>query len=266
MRRWRLFGRTRRRSRPARWTRAAKRRALRLGAVALTGFVAVTGALTIWWWWPPGDLDAWRAGPPSGSWATRDRQLARREAAGESRALQFAYRPLDQIPIDLQLAVLVGEDINFFSHGGIDFGAVGEAVDEWRAGERLRGASTISQQLAKNLYLTTDRSWLRKAREAKLTWWLERELGKRRILELYLNVIEFDEGVLGVEAAARRYYGKSCAGLTAAEAAGLAAAIPAPRTATPATATRAWQTRRSVIQGRMARADWLRRLLQSTAG
>lgn len=165
------------------------------------------------------------------------------------------------IPIDMQLAALVGEDINFFGHRGIDFTAVREAFDEWRAGEELRGASTVSQQLAKNLFLSNDRSWVRKLREARLTRHLEAELGKRRILELYLNVIEFGEGIFGVEAAARRYYDKGVERLSADEAAGLAATIPAPHASNPATATRAWQNRKAIIATRMEHAGWLRDLL-----
>lgn len=117
--------------------------------------------------------------------------------------------------------------------------------------------------LAKNLYLSNERSWLRKLREARLARWLERELGKRRILELYLNVIEFGDGLLGVEAAARHYYSTGTNRLTAAQAAGLAATIPAPHTSNPATATRAWGNRRDIIEQRMEQAEWLRRRLES---
>jgi monofunctional biosynthetic peptidoglycan transglycosylase len=188
-------------------------------------------------------------------------QVAAWEAAGIERQVDFTYRPLPAISVEMQLAALVGEDINFFAHEGIDFVAIREAHEEWRAGDGLRGASTISQQLAKNLFLSNDRSWLRKLREARLTRHLERQLGKRRILELYLNVIEFDEGVLGVEAAARHFYGTSADGLSVQQAAGLAAAIPAPRASNPASATRAWNNRRTLIEQRMLQADWLRRLL-----
>jgi monofunctional biosynthetic peptidoglycan transglycosylase len=181
--------------------------------------------------------------------------------AGRQRQPLFDYRPLEAIPIDMQLAALVGEDINFFGHEGIDLTAVREAVDEWRAGEGLRGASTVTQQLAKNLFLSNERSWLRKLREARLARHLEAELGKRRILELYLNVIEFGEGIFGVEAAARSYYDRDVELLSAGEAAGLAATIPAPHVSNPATATRAWQNRKAIIATRMQHAGWLRELL-----
>jgi monofunctional biosynthetic peptidoglycan transglycosylase len=221
----------------------------------------VPAAFAVWWWTPPAGLDAWRAGPPPGSWAARDTQVGIWREAGRQRQPLFDYRPLEAIPIDMQLAALVGEDINFFGHEGIDLTAVREAVDEWRAGEGLRGASTVTQQLAKNLFLSNERSWLRKLREARLARHLEAELGKRRILELYLNVIEFGEGIFGVEAAARSYYDRDVELLSAGEAAGLAATIPAPHVSNPATATRAWQNRKAIIATRMQHAGWLRELL-----
>ena len=225
--------------------------------------VVVAVAATLLWWYTPPSLQAWKSGEPSETWSVWDRQVESWRQQGASREISFEYRPLSRIAIDVQLAVLVGEDINFFGHQGIDFDAVREAVDEWRGGGRLRGASTISQQLAKNLFLSNERSWTRKLREAKLTWWIERELGKPRILELYLNVIEFDAGILGVGAAARRFYGKGAEALTAEEAAGLAATIPAPHVSNPRTATRAWQNRRGIIVQRMDDAGWLRRRLAS---
>jgi monofunctional biosynthetic peptidoglycan transglycosylase len=248
--------------------RASKKKTVRRFTwkrVLLFLFVAVLAAAgaTVWWWYTPPALQAWKSGEPSESWSVWDRQVADWESQGARREISFEYRPLSRISIDVQLAVLVGEDINFFGHQGIDFDAVREAVDEWRGGGRLRGASTISQQLAKNLFLSNERSWLRKLREAKLTWWIERELGKPRILELYLNVIEFDAGILGVGAAARHFYGKGAEALTAEEAAGLAATIPAPHVSNPRTATRAWQNRREIIVQRMDDAGWLRRRLAS---
>lgn len=224
--------------------------------------LALAAGAAAWWWLPPSGLDAWRAGPPPERWAMLERQRAERQTADRRPPIRYTYQPLERVSIDLQLAVLCGEDINFFSHDGVDLTAIQEAVDEWRAGGRLRGASTISQQLAKNLFLNNNRSWLRKLREARLARGLEQELGKRRILELYLNVIEFGDGILGIEAAARHYYGTRSSSLTGTDAAGLAAAIPAPHTSNPATATRAWYNRREAIIARMQTAGWLRRLLQ----
>ena len=124
----------------------------------------------------------------------------------------------------------MAEDINFFTHHGFDLGEIGKVVDAAMAdGELQRGASTLTQQLAKNLWLSPSRNPLRKVKEAILTWQLERTLPKRRILELYLNVAEFGPGIFGAEAAARRYFGKPAAALDAAESAQLAASLPNPR-------------------------------------
>jgi membrane peptidoglycan carboxypeptidase len=126
---------------------------------------------------------------------------------------------------------------------------------------RLRGASTISQQLAKNLFLSPRRTVWRKIREAHLAWWLERRLGKRRILELYLNVVEFGPGLFGAEAASQHYFGVASGDLTVEQAASLAAAIPSPGRDNPTTDTRRWRFRRDVILRRMGRATWLKTLL-----
>jgi len=174
---------------------------------------------------------------------------ARRAGRNPRRVQQWV--PLERISPHLQRAVLAGEDANFTTHNGFDYEALQKAWDEaeheaakeakeegdtdppsWMAtmNNLKRGASTITQQLAKNLYLTTERSFVRKAREAVLTYFLERSLSKRRILEIYLNVIEWGDGVYGAEAAARTYFNKSAAQLSEREAAFLSAMIPNPRT------------------------------------
>ena len=157
--------------------------------------------------------------------------LREREAARRGRSLRHVHRWVrySRISQNLKRAVLVAEDINFFSHHGFEVDearrAVTRAIEE---GELPRGASTITQQLAKNLWLSPSRSPVRKLREAILTWQLERALAKRRILELYLNVVELGPGVFGVEAASRRYFGKPAADLAPGEAAQLAASLPQP--------------------------------------
>ena len=207
-----------------------------------------------------------RGGPPPKEWAALERQRSAWREQGVRREVQARYVSLEQVAVDLQLAVLVGEDIDFFGHGAVDPTAVREALAEWRRGRRLRGASTISQQLAKNLYLSGERTAWRKLEELRLAWWLERRLGKRRILELYLNVVEFGPGLFGVEAAARHYYGNGADEVDEGQAAGLAAAIPAPGRDNPATATRRWKFRQDTILGRMAEAGWLRRRLVRESG
>ena len=124
--------------------------------------------------------------------------------------------PYARISPELKLAVLVAEDIDFFSHHGFAVAEMKKAVQEaWEEGEMPRGASTLTQQLAKNLWLSPSRNPLRKLKEALLTRSLEKHLAKRRILELYLNVVEFAPGVYGAEAAAQRFFGKPAAGLSA---------------------------------------------------
>jgi monofunctional biosynthetic peptidoglycan transglycosylase len=124
----------------------------------------------------------------------------------------------------------MSEDASFYQHHGIDWEGLAEAVTHnWERGKLRRGGSTITQQLAKNLYLSSEKSLLRKAREALIAWEIERRLPKTRILELYLNVVEWGQGVFGAEEAARHHFGKSSAELTEEEAALLAALLPSPR-------------------------------------
>jgi monofunctional biosynthetic peptidoglycan transglycosylase len=159
----------------------------------------------------------------------RQREQEARKAGREPR-VQQSWAPLSRMSRHLIHAVLASEDQKFFGHEGVDWDAVEKAIDEDRKGFRFaRGGSTITQQLAKNLYFTTQRSIVRKLREVVVARWLEEELGKRRILELYLNVIEWGDGIYGAQAAAMRYYGKPAGALDEVEAAGLAAMIPNPR-------------------------------------
>jgi monofunctional biosynthetic peptidoglycan transglycosylase len=127
------------------------------------------------------------------------------------------------------VAVLASEDQRFPHHAGFDLESIADAVEKRSRGGRLRGASTISQQVAKNLFLWPGRSFLRKGLEAWFAGLLELTWPKRRILEVYLNVAEFGDGVFGVEEASRRFFGKPAAGLSADEAARLAAVLPSPR-------------------------------------
>jgi monofunctional glycosyltransferase len=179
--------------------------------------------------------------------------IATREDEARSRGQQprreQVWVPLDRISTNLQRAVLAGEDTNFTTHHGFDYQAIQKAWeqaqreaareakkegedDDWLPNlpDFKRGGSTITQQLAKNLYLSSQRSFVRKGQEAVITVFLERLLTKKRILELYLNVIEWSDGVYGAEAAAQHYFRKPAASLTTAEAAYLSAMIPNPRT------------------------------------
>ena len=140
---------------------------------------------------------------------------------------------LDALPAAMPRAVIAAEDNRFCAHGGFDWDAIGDAIDEARAGEGLRGASTISMQLTRNLFLWPGGGWPRKALEALWTPAVELILGKKRIMALYLNVAETGRGIFGVEAAAQRYYGKPATALSAREAAGIAAILPNPREWSP---------------------------------
>ncbi|MDF1763217.1 MAG: monofunctional biosynthetic peptidoglycan transglycosylase [Oleibacter sp.] len=140
---------------------------------------------------------------------------------------------IDKLPLIMPLAVVASEDQRFPEHLGVDFTAISKALDQKDNGKGLRGASTISQQTAKNLFLWPGRSFVRKGLEAMLAVSLEIFWGKKRILEVYLNVAEFGQGIYGVEAASQHYYGKSASKLTVNEAAQLAVLLPSPRNRNP---------------------------------
>jgi monofunctional biosynthetic peptidoglycan transglycosylase len=155
-------------------------------------------------------------------------------AAGKRFDLAWEWRPLGKISRYLRAAVVYAEDATFYDHDGIDWHAIEEAASRDLGKGALKiGGSTITQQLAKNLYLSPRRSLLRKAREMLIAFSLEDHLTKQRILELYLNVVEWGDGVFGAEAAARRWFGHGAQALDPAEAARLAIALPNPRTRAP---------------------------------
>jgi len=137
---------------------------------------------------------------------------------------------LDAVPADFLKALLIVEDGKFFEHDGFALNEIRMAVHEMiRTGQRPRGASTITQQCARSLFLWQGRSWMRKGLEAYYTFWMELILSKKRILELYVNVIELGDGVYGLEAGARHHFAKGAGELTRQEIAALAALLPAPR-------------------------------------
>lgn len=157
-------------------------------------------------------------------------RVAKAREQGRSFKPHWTWVPLARISPHLQRAVIAAEDASFFTHEGFDWEGIKDAaLHNLEAGEMKRGGSTITQQLAKNLYLSPERSLFRKAREAMIARLLEHRLSKKRILELYLNVAEWGRGVYGAEAAARHHFGKPAKDLTAEEAALLAAILPSPR-------------------------------------
>lgn len=207
--------------------------------------------------WP--DVGALRDSFPE-STAFIDRWKRTEREAGRRAEPDWRIVPYARISPHLKRAVLVGEDVNFFSHDGFEVAEMKQALkDAWEDRDLPRGASTITQQLAKNLWLSPSRDPIRKVKEAILTRRLEASLSKRRILELYLNVVEFGPGVYGAEAAARRYFGKSAFDLGEEEAAALAAALPNPGAWNPSTGSRAAASRRETLLRRMGRATFLRR-------
>jgi monofunctional biosynthetic peptidoglycan transglycosylase len=193
-----------------------------LVAVAAAVFLAVQlSFLARLWWWKDHDPEA------SAFMRARLEQMRGRDPRA---SLQHAWVPYARVSTHLKRAIVVAEDARFVDHEGFDWEAIDKAREKnRRKGKVVAGGSTISQQLAKNLFLSGERTPWRKGQEALITVMIEHVMDKRRILEIYLNVIEWGEGVFGVEAAARHYFGRRAADLGPEEAARLAAMVPNPR-------------------------------------
>jgi len=186
--------------------------------------------------------------------ATAFMELREREAAAAGRPVMRVQRwvPYSRISINLRRAVLAAEDSAFFDHEGVDIAEIKKSIqDSIEKGKELRGASTITQQLAKNLYLSPSRNPLRKVEELMITWRLETALSKARILEIYLNVIEWGDLVWGAEAASRTYFGVPASALSREQAALLAGAIINPRVYSPANPRGRLLRRQQIILARM---------------
>jgi monofunctional biosynthetic peptidoglycan transglycosylase len=239
---------------PRRRPRRRLRNALALVVLALVAWLAWEA-----WTWP--DVGALARRPPATTAFIERWRAAQREAGRDDR-VDRRWVAYGSISPSLKLAVLVAEDINFFSHRGFDRGEIRKALTQALEERELpRGASTISQQLAKNLWLSPSRDPLRKTREAILTWQLERALAKRRLLEIYLNVVEFGPGVWGAESASRRYFAKAAAELTDDEAVLLAASLPSPARWHPGSGSAAYRRHVDSVRRRMDKAQFLRRLI-----
>jgi monofunctional biosynthetic peptidoglycan transglycosylase len=197
---------------------------------------AVLAALVAWVWAGLPARSEVRALLRTNPERTRLMEQREEEARAKGRKAKVArsWVPLSRVSRHLIHAVLSSEDQGFFGHEGVDWKAIEESIEKnVEKGRFARGGSTITQQLAKNLYFGTRKTLGRKARELVVTRWLEADLPKARILELYLNLIEWGDGVYGCEAGARHWYGKPASALSAGEAAGLAAMIPNPRRLNP---------------------------------
>ena len=193
-----------------------------LAVAAATIFLAVQLSFLARVWW-------WRDHNP-GSTAFMQAQLERLQGRDREAKLRHSWVPYDRISASLKRAVVVAEDAKFSDHEGFDWEAIEKARERNRKkGKVVAGGSTISQQLAKNLFLSGERSAWRKGQEALITVMIEHVMDKRRILEIYLNVIEWGEGVFGAEAAARHYYGVGASALGPEQSARLAAMVPNPR-------------------------------------
>ncbi len=217
-------------------------------ALALAGIALVVAAST---GLPRVDDLAARAPRRTALMLAREAEARRH---GHRYRVDQRWVPYERVSPLLRRAVLIAEDDAFFSHGGLDWDEIKAAARQnLREGRVVRGGSTITQQLAKNLYLGEERTLLRKLKEVLLAVRIERALGKRRIFELYLNLIEWGDGVYGIEAAARRYFGVSAAELDARQAALLAAVIVNPRRYSPERPTSRIARRVRMILTRMYR-------------
>jgi monofunctional biosynthetic peptidoglycan transglycosylase len=194
---------------------------------------------------PVGAVVLYRFAPPPVTFLMLKRQ------ALEGEGLDYRWRGLNRISPNLVNAVIASEDAKFCSHHGFDADAIERALENnEKRPSRIRGGSTISQQTAKNVFLWPDRSWVRKGLEAYFTGLIELAWPKRRIMEVYLNVVEWGPGVYGAEAGARKWFGKSAANLTRLEAARLAAILPSPRRYRAASPGPYVRRRTAAIQGR----------------
>ena len=211
--------------------------------------LVILGVAILYQGWIVFSIFRYRSSNPS-STAMMEQRASQARARGEQVKRVQTWVAYDRISRNLTRAVLAGEDSRFFDHAGFDWEEIRKALEEdWNEGQFKRGASTITQQLAKNLFLSTSKNPLRKLHEAVITKEMEWILGKRRILEIYLNVIEWGDGVYGAEAAARTYFNTSAAAVSADQAAFLSAIIPSPNGAfNPSTHRRRVERRKNLIE------------------
>ena len=227
------------------------RSALKAGLVLFGAGVLCAGLAAAYVFWLP-DVRPLKKSPPK---TTAYIELRKREAAANGRklGLRWTWVPADAISENLKKAVVTAEDDTFYRHDGVDEDALRAAFRrDLKEGKLSVGGSTITMQLARNLYLSPSKNPLRKLKEILIARRLDRELGKRRVLELYLNVVEWGKGVFGCEAAARAYFSKSCADLTPDEAVAMAVVLPNPRRWDPSKNGRYVQRNSARIVKRMA--------------
>lgn len=217
----------------------------------ITALAAIGFAIVSHTWFVLPDVRPLARTPPE---STAFMRLREAQAAAEGRKLRRrqTWVSYDRISPHLKRAVTVTEDAAFWDHEGLDFDEIKASMEKnWETGEFTRGASTITQQLAKNLYLSPSRNPYRKVRELFIARRLEAALSKRRIFELYLNLIEWGDGIWGAEAASRAYFGVGAADLDPSQAALLAGAIINPRVHSPARPSARLLRRQNIILARM---------------
>ncbi|HSI24080.1 MAG TPA: monofunctional biosynthetic peptidoglycan transglycosylase [Methylotenera sp.] len=226
-----------------------------LGGYIARGIVLFITMLFLYQLWIFLHICWWIKFNPSSSAFMEDRLEVMQEKNPDVE-LRYKWVDYPKISMNLKRAVIASEDSKFLDHEGFDWEGIQKAyAKNMKKGRIVAGGSTISQQLAKNLFLSTKRTPWRKAEEAVITLMLERMLSKRRILEIYLNVIEWGNGVFGAEAAARHYYRTSASGLSRGQSARLAAMIPNPRFYDKHKSTRYLNRRTATIQARMHYAE-----------
>jgi monofunctional glycosyltransferase len=193
------------------------------------GLLALLGLFLLWQGWYLGWVVWWKYADP-GATAFMSQRLSELREKYPQAELRHHWQDYRRISVHLKRAVIAAEDDKFIDHEGFDWEGMQKALEKnQKKGKVVAGGSTISQQLAKNLFLSAAKTPWRKAQEAVITVWLETLWDKRRILEVYLNSVEWGEGIFGAEAAARRYYNTGAANLSAEQAARLAVMLPAPR-------------------------------------
>jgi monofunctional biosynthetic peptidoglycan transglycosylase len=219
---------------------------LALAAAAIFLAVQLSFLARVWWWKEHNPVNT----------AFMHASLKRLKDARPAAQLKQVWMPYERISSHLKRAIVVAEDSRFVEHEGFDWDAIDKAMEKNRQkGKVVAGASTISQQLAKNLFLSPSRTPWRKGQEALITVMIEHVMDKRRILEIYLNVIEWGDGVFGAEAAARHYFNTSAATLGPESAARLAAMVPNPRFYDRHRSTRFLNRKTQMILARMPAAE-----------
>ena len=220
-------------------------------AWAWRGLLAAACVLVLVQFWFFAHIWYWVDHNP-GTTAFMEARLEKLREKNPRAQLSQQWVPYSRISVHLKRAVVAAEDAKFLGHEGFDWEAIQKAYEKnLKKGRVVAGGSTISQQLAKNLFLSGERTWWRKAQEAVITFMIETLMTKRRILEIYLNVIEWGNGVFGAEAAARHHFGTPAASLGPEQAARLAAMVPSPRRYGPGAETPYLAQRTEVILARM---------------